>query len=94
MTILEELIDAALKTCENQRHNVHQKDHSRAAVLLSSAGKMYVGCDLLVPGDAVPVAAEKSALLAAVADGNTSFEVSDHSQLSLAPTSFFPYSVE
>ena len=74
MTILEELIDAALNTCENQRHS-HHHDHSRAAVVLSTAGKMYVGCDMMVPGDQLPVAAEKSALLTAVAEGSTSFEV-------------------
>jgi cytidine deaminase len=74
MTILEELIDAALNTCENQRH-ANRNDHARAAVVLGSSGKMYVGCDMMIPGEPLPVAAEKSALLTAVADGCTSFEV-------------------
>lgn len=81
MTILEELIDAALKACENQRNNMNHKDHSRAAVVLNSSGKMYAGCDMMVPGDPLIIAAEKSALLAAVADGSTTFEVWKNSSL-------------
>lgn len=75
MTILEELIDIGLKACENSR-NAGQRQHSRAAVLLSSGGKTYSGCEISFPGDPNFVSAEKAAFLAAASDGSTTFEVS------------------
>lgn len=74
---MEELIDTALRSCENRRSsNLQANAHSRAAVVLSERGQRYIGCDLQLPGDAAPISAEKSAFSAATADGATSFEVS------------------
>jgi hypothetical protein len=43
MTILEELIDIALKACEKSRGADCQKQHhARGAALLSSSGKVYI----------------------------------------------------
>jgi hypothetical protein len=75
MTILEELIDACLKVCENSRQAGHRQ-HSRSAILLSSSGKTYTGCEISFPGDDNFISAEKAAFLAAAADGSTNFEVS------------------
>ena len=76
MTILEELIDLGLRTCESRRDiDINKDEVSRSAVVLGSNGKTYVGCDMLVPGDALPIGGEKSALLAAIADGTMTFEV-------------------
>jgi len=76
MTILEELIDLALRTCEKGRLS-GQKHHARGATLLGPSGKVYVGCDVYV-GDSDPnaVSAERAAILAAVADGANKFFVS------------------
>ena len=74
MTILEELMDAGLKACENSRQ-AGQRQHSRAAILLSNSGKTYSGCEISFPGDANFVSAEKAAFLAAASDGCTNFEV-------------------
>lgn len=76
MTILEELIETGLKVCENSR-SAGQKSNSRAAVLLTKAGRTYSGCDVRLPNnEAHGVTAERAAFLAAVADGATEFEVS------------------
>jgi hypothetical protein len=85
MTVLEELIDAALNVCEKSRNNLAQQQspaHSRSAVLLSSTGKTYSGCDVHIAanpslGDPHGVSAERAAFLAAVADGAAKFDVSD-----------------
>ena len=42
MTILEELIDLALRTCENGR-TAGQKHHARGAALLAPNGKVSAG---------------------------------------------------
>lgn len=84
MTVLEELIDAALNVCEKSRQTASQQQshaHSRSAVLLTCTGKTYVGCDVHIAsnstlGDAHGVSAERAAFLAAVADGAAKFDVS------------------
>ena len=83
MTVLEELIDAALNVCEKSRQasvQVQFNSHSRSAVLLSTTGKTYTGCDVhLSPGtggsESHGVSAERAAFLAAVADGASHFDV-------------------
>ena len=77
MTILEEMIDAALRVCEKSRV-AGQRGDSRAAALLSSAGKLYSGCDVHVDGAELQhsISAERSAILAAIADGASGFDVS------------------
>ncbi len=45
MTVLEELMDVALRVCESGRQ-AGQRHHSRGAALLSGAGKVYTGCDV------------------------------------------------
>lgn len=75
MTILEELIDLALHSCENGR-TAGQKHHARGAALLAPSGKVYSGCDVYVrEGDPNGVSAERAAILMAVADGAEAFEV-------------------
>ncbi len=76
MTVLEELIDAAMRICENSRA-AGLMQSSRAAVLLSSTGKVYVGCDVRFPAanEAQSISAERAAFLSAIADGSTQFEV-------------------
>lgn len=75
MTVVEELIDAGLRICENGR-SAGQKHHARAAVVLSASGKTYVGCDVHLPGnEAQGVSAERAAFLSAIADGASNFEV-------------------
>lgn len=78
MTILEELIDLGLKTCEKSRQS-GQKHIARAAVLLGSPSnpKVFTGCDVfMVPNNELTgVSAERAALLSAVADGVGEFEV-------------------
>jgi len=75
MTVLEEMIDAGLRICENSR-KTSKCQHARSAVLLSSAGKIYVGCDAKIPNldNGGGTTAEKTAFLSAVADGSNSFE--------------------
>eukprot|EP01041_Mallomonas_annulata_P010693 gene10693-22327_t len=69
MTVLEELIDLALKTCEKGRI-AGQKHHSRGAALLGPEGQVYTGCDVYAhEGDPTGVSAERAAVLAAVAAG-------------------------
>lgn len=77
MTVLEELIDAAMRICENSRAS-GQLQSSRSAVLLSSSGKVYVGCDVKLPttNEAQSISAERAAFLSAIADGASQFEVS------------------
>jgi cytidine deaminase len=74
MTILEELIDLGLRTCESQR-SVCKTAYARSAVILSNSGKTYVGCDMVIPGEQHPIGAEKAAFLSAVADGAAGYEV-------------------
>lgn len=76
MTILEELIDAAMKICENSRA-AGQLQASKAAALLSTTGKVYVGCDVRLPSsnDSQSISAERAAFLSAIADGASKFEV-------------------
>ena len=81
MTILEELIDIALKVCENGRHAGEKAHASRGAALLAPGGKVYSGCDVAlqvstsgVENRGEIVAAEHGAILAAVADGASDFE--------------------
>lgn len=85
MTVLEELIDAALNVCEKSRQTALQQQthtHSRSAVVLTSTGKTYTGCDVHiasasgVPSESHGVSAERAAILAAVADGAGKFDVS------------------
>ncbi len=76
MTILEELVDAAFKVCENSR-SAGQLCRARGAVVLTSSGKTYSGCDVQVSSsDAMSVSAERAAMLASVADGASKFDVS------------------
>lgn len=84
MTVLEELIDAALSVCEKSRASSAQQQthtHSRSAVVLSATGKTFTGCDVHltaagVNAEAHGVSAERAAFLAAVADGASKFDVS------------------
>lgn len=81
MTILEELIDTALKVCENSRV-AGQKSRTRGAVLLCSNGKTYTGCDVKMSGsESLGVSAERAALLAAIADGSSKYDVSIYSKV-------------
>ena len=86
MTVLEELIDAAMNVCEKSRSSSLQQQspsHSRSAVLLSSTGRTYTGCDVHIAAangstDSAAqhgVSAERAAFLAAVADGAAKFDV-------------------
>jgi hypothetical protein len=79
MSILEELIDLALQTCENSRPSGGRVDHhSRGAALLGPTGKVYLGCDVHIKASSDSdngVSAERAALLAGVADGAKKFEV-------------------
>lgn len=84
MTVLEELIDAALNVCEKSRQSAHQQQahtHSRSAVALTSTGKTYTGCDVHIASvsgaseSSHGVSAERAAILAAVADGAAKFDV-------------------
>ena len=83
MTVLEELIDAALNVCEKSRHSALQQQthaHSRSAVVLTSTGKTYTGCDVHIASangsaETHGVSAERAAFLAAVADGAAKFDV-------------------
>ena len=76
MTIQDELIDQALQACENRRA-ANQKNHSRGAAILARGGKLYTGCDVSFSahkdgmGD---ISAERGAVLAAVADGQSEFD--------------------
>jgi len=76
MTVLEEMIDTGLRICENSR-KTNQNQHARSAVLVSSNGKIYVGCDAKLPNmdNFGGTSAEKTAFLSAVADGSNAFEV-------------------
>jgi cytidine deaminase len=70
---LEELTDVSLKVCENGRA-AGQKHNSRGAALLTSNGKVYSGCDVyLKDRDPNGISAERSAVMAAVADGSSAF---------------------
>jgi cytidine deaminase len=74
MTILEELTDVSLKVCENGRI-AGQKHNSRGAALLTSNGKVYSGCDVYFKErDPNGISAERSAVMAAVADGSSVFQ--------------------
>lgn len=84
MTVLEELIDAALNVCEKSRQSTLQQQthtHSRSAVVLTSTGKTYTGCDVHIASasglasESHGVSAERAAILAAVADGAGKFDV-------------------
>lgn len=78
MTILEELIDAALSICQNSR-SAGLRSSARGAIVLTDNGKTYQGCDVQIPGnEAHGVSAERAAVLAAVADGSSKFEASLH----------------
>jgi cytidine deaminase len=84
MTILEELVEIALKCCENSRQVGH-KHHSRGASLLAQSGKVYTGCDVYLNSDSYPganknsdgqsIVAERAAIMTAVADGVNKIEV-------------------
>ena len=75
MTILEELIDIALRCCEKGRQ-AGQKGHARGAALLADTGSVYTGCDVYAAGVlGNAIRAEKTAVLTAVADGVQSYKV-------------------
>lgn len=75
MTILEELIDMALKSCDNGRQ-VGQKQSLRGAAILDSNGRVYTGCDVFLrENDSNSISAEKAALIAAVSAGAAKIEV-------------------
>lgn len=76
MTVLEEMVDTGLRICENSR-KTSKNQHARSAVLVSSAGKLYIGCDARLPNMEIAggSTAEKTAFLSAVADGSNTFEV-------------------
>ena len=76
MTIQDELIDHAFMACENRR-SANQKDHARGAAVLANGGKLYTGCDVTINGDTNGmgcISGERAAILAAVADGQSSFD--------------------
>lgn len=76
MTILEELIDLALKCCENSRTS-GQIHNARGAALLEASGKVYTGCDVYMrENDPHAIFAEKAATIASIADGLVRVEVS------------------
>ena len=77
MTVLEELVDAALKVCGNSHTLVDNKRFARSAIALGKNGKTYSGCDVHYSNREIQgVSAERAAILSAVADGNGEFEVS------------------
>ena len=54
-----------------------RKGHTRSAVLLSSNGRTFVGCDVQFENKELSgVSAERTAFLSALADGINTFEVS------------------
>lgn len=74
MTILEELIDAAMAACE-RGHEAGLKDPSRGAALLTSEGLVFTGCDVSSrEGDAQGASAERVAALTAVSEGAKRFD--------------------
>jgi cytidine deaminase len=75
MTVLEELIDMALKVCE-RISTISGSNKLRSAVILGKNGKAYHGCDLALNTKEVQgISGERAAILNAVADGVTEFEV-------------------
>ena len=75
MTIIDELTDMALRVCEKSRQG-GQMHLARGASLLTPSGKVYCGCDVYSRvGDPNGISAERSAIIAAVADGISKFEV-------------------
>ena len=75
MTVLEELIDIALRECESNNGRRSNGNALRGAAVLSSNGTVYTGCDVFIgENDQIGISAEKSALLSAVADGITKFQ--------------------
>ena len=77
MTILEELIDMALKCCENGRQLGQKQQFVRGAALLDANGRVYTGCDVFMKeNDPNSIAAEKAALIMAVSAGAAKMEVS------------------
>ena len=73
MTVLEELIEAAMVACERGR-DVGQRQHARGAALLTGDGRLFTGCDVAArEGGAPPTSAERVAALMAVSDGMKNF---------------------
>lgn len=69
MTVLEELIEAAMVACERGR-DAGQRQHARGAALLAGDGRLFTGCDVAArEGDAQATSAERVAALMAVSDG-------------------------
>lgn len=76
MTIMEELIEAALNICSNSRKAGIRTQNARGAVVLTEKGRIYSGCDVHLNGnEAHGVSAERAAVLAAVSEGASKFEV-------------------
>ena len=72
MTVLEELIDIALRASEHAVGN----QMSRGAAVLSSTGDVYTGCEIYMKGydQNGIISAEKSAVVSALADGVNKFQ--------------------
>jgi cytidine deaminase len=77
MTVLEELIEAAVRACEHARQAGVSK-HPRCSALLTESGKVFTGCDIASHGASDhSLASEKAAVAAALAEGESVFEVRD-----------------
>lgn len=75
MTVLEELIDIAIRECENSSERRDKGSSLRGAAVLSANGTVYTGCDIFInDNDQIGISAEKSAMLSAVADNITKFQ--------------------
>lgn len=74
MTKLEELVDAALSSCENARKICPGNDEALGAALLTQKGTMYTGCSLESSSNPLlSVSAERTAILKAVSEGDSKF---------------------
>jgi cytidine deaminase len=77
MTILEELMYAALQACENARDS--DQTRARGAAVLTCGGKVFTACDVKQPsgngGGQRAVCAEVAAISTAKAEGETRIQV-------------------
>jgi len=70
MTVLEELIEAALQACDNARKTCPNMGAYYGAALLTKQGRAYTGCSLeSTTNPLLNVTAERTAILKAISDG-------------------------
>lgn len=69
MTVLEEIVDLALRVCLNSHNFVQHRRFARAAVLLSETGTTFSGFDINNQQNMDGVRAERAAISSALASG-------------------------